>query len=188
MFTATSERKAVTDDIKVRMAELFFSITTVRAYHYTVTTIKQKDKNQNHSFWTQCMFKISASGVIYSYINLHWYKQPLFADVTTLRSEFYKMHRFNNTFLINHSDWPQQQCTWTLLKIRKIDTADTFVSREINPGLYKRSSLFIKLRQIKRIREEHSILMISRMSSGKDTEYFMNKKILRICKAVKHPL
>lgn len=50
MFTATSERKAVTDDIKVRMAELFFSITTVRAYHYTVTTIKQKDKNQNHSF------------------------------------------------------------------------------------------------------------------------------------------
>lgn len=73
-------------------------------------------------------------------------------------------------------------------KNQKIDTADTFVSREINPGLYKRSSLFIKLRQIKRIRKEQSILMISRMSSGKDTEYFMNKKILRICKAVKHPL
>lgn len=30
--------------------------------------------------------------------------------------------------------------------------------------------------------------MISRMSSAKDTEYLTNKKILRIRKAVKHPL
>lgn len=75
----------------------------------------------------------------------------------------------------------------TLLKIRKIDTADTLMSREVKPGLYKRSLLFIKLGQIKRLRKEHSILMISRMSSAKDTEYLMNKNILRIYKAVNHP-
>lgn len=50
------------------------------------------------------MPRISASGVIYSDINLQLYKQPLFTGVTTLTFEFYKTHRFNNTFLINHGE------------------------------------------------------------------------------------
>lgn len=54
MFTITSERKTVTDEIELRRAEVFsffFNIRTVRAYYYIATTfIKQKEKNQNHNF------------------------------------------------------------------------------------------------------------------------------------------
>lgn len=44
MFTITSESKAVTDEIEVRMAEVFFNIRTVRAYHYIVTPSPNKKR------------------------------------------------------------------------------------------------------------------------------------------------
>lgn len=44
MFTITAERKAVTDEIEARMAEVFFNIRTVRAYHYIVTPSPNKKR------------------------------------------------------------------------------------------------------------------------------------------------
>lgn len=47
MFTITSERKAVTDEIELRRAEVFsffFNIRTVRAYYYIATTLSNKNR------------------------------------------------------------------------------------------------------------------------------------------------
>lgn len=66
MFTITSERKAVTDEIEARVAEVLFNIRTVRAYHYIVSPLSNKKRKlkitiSEHSICPEFQYQVSST-------------------------------------------------------------------------------------------------------------------------------
>lgn len=64
MFTITSERKAVTDEIEARVAEVHFNIRTVKAYHYIVSFLSNKKRKlkitiSEHSICPEFQYQVS---------------------------------------------------------------------------------------------------------------------------------